>query len=185
MASGDEHRGEGDDYGDAATMGALRQLYAGYAWADVASLEPAAAAGRAVRVRGAAQAVRAVGRRVAFLVLRQGAATVQCVVAGGGMARFAAGLSRESVVDVAGVVSLPREPVRGTTQQVLDVLTHLDWRLCFLRRRSHVCPSPVLNNSSWRSTWRSSIASAGRSPTSRSASTTPRGARKTSQEPKL
>ena len=149
MASGDEHRGEGDDYGDAATMGALRQLYAGYAWADVASLEPAAAAGRAVRVRSAAQAVRAVGRRVAFLVLRQGAATVQCVVAGGGMARFAAGLSRESVVDVAGVVSLPREPVRGTTQQVLDVLTHLDWRLCFLRRRSHVCPSPVLNNSSW------------------------------------
>ena len=129
--------GEGD-YGDAATMLALRQLYAGYAWADVASLDPAAAAGAAVRVRvrGAAQAVRAVGRRVAFLVLRQGAATVQCVVAGGGMARFAAGLSRESVVDVAGVVSLPREPVRGTTQQVLDVLTHLDWRLCFLRRRS-------------------------------------------------
>jgi hypothetical protein len=38
------------------------------------------------------------------------------------VARFAAGLSRESVVDVAGVVSLPREPVRGTTQQVFDVL---------------------------------------------------------------
>ncbi|KAJ1277852.1 hypothetical protein BS78_04G034800 [Paspalum vaginatum] len=119
MASGREHR-EGEDYGDAATMGALRRLQAGYAWADVASLEPGAAAAR-VRVRGAAQAVRAVGRRVAFLVLRQGAATVQCVVAGGdggGMARFAAGLSRESVVDVAGVVSLPREPVRGATQQV-------------------------------------------------------------------
>ncbi|KAG2648423.1 hypothetical protein PVAP13_1NG028300 [Panicum virgatum] len=99
MASGDEHRGEGDDYGDAATMGALRQLYAGYAWADVASLEPAAAAGRAVR----------------------GAATVQCVVAGGGTARFAAGLRRESVVDVAGVVSLPREPVRGTTHQLVEI----------------------------------------------------------------
>ncbi|PVH65589.1 hypothetical protein PAHAL_1G031500 [Panicum hallii] len=122
MASGDEHRGEGD-YGDAATMGALRQMHAGYAWADVASLEPAAAAGPAVRVRGAAQAMRAVGPRVAFLVLRQGSATVQCVVAGGsrGMARFMAGLSRESVVDVASVVSLPREPVRGTTQQLVEI----------------------------------------------------------------
>ncbi|CAL5024072.1 unnamed protein product [Urochloa decumbens] len=122
MASGDERHGEEEgNYGD-ATMGALREIYAGYAWADVASLEPEAAAAR-VRVRGAAQAVRAVGRRVAFLVLRQGSATVQCVVsgAGGGMARFAAGLSRESVVDVAGVVSLPREPVRGTTQQLVEI----------------------------------------------------------------
>ncbi|OEL29396.1 Aspartate--tRNA ligase 1, cytoplasmic [Dichanthelium oligosanthes] len=125
MASGDEHREE-EEYGDAATMGVLRDLYAGYAWADVAELEPASGAGRVrVRVRGAAQAVRAVGRRVAFLVLRQGPATVQCVVSGGGdgggMARFAAGLSRESVVDVAGVVSLPREPVRGTTQQLVEI----------------------------------------------------------------
>lgn len=114
--------GGGADYGD-ATAGSLR--LSGYDWTDVAALEPAVA-GRAVRVRGAAQALRAVGRRVAFLVLRQGSATVQCVVsaAGGeaGMVRFAAGLSRESVVDVAGVVSLPREPVRGTTQQVFDVL---------------------------------------------------------------
>ncbi|KAK8458853.1 hypothetical protein SEVIR_2G027500v4 [Setaria viridis] len=122
--SGEElHGHEDEDYGDAATMEAVRQLRAGYAWADVVSFEPASAAGRAVRVRGAVQAVRAVGRRVAILVLRQGAATVQCVVSGGdgGMARFAAGLSRESVVDVAGVVSLPREPVRGTTQQLVEI----------------------------------------------------------------
>ncbi|CAD6248123.1 unnamed protein product [Miscanthus lutarioriparius] len=127
MASGGEHHEEEEEYyGDAATIGALRPLYAGYAWADVASLGPESS-GHAVRVRGAAQEVRAVGRRVAFLVLRQGGATVQCVVAGGGaggdggMARFAAGLSRESVVDVAGAVSLPREPVRGTTQQLVEI----------------------------------------------------------------
>ncbi|CAN6277535.1 unnamed protein product [Urochloa humidicola] len=114
MASGHHEEGN-EDYGDAATTGALQ---AGYPWA---ALEPASSAAR-VRVRGAAQAVRAVGRRVAFLVLRQGSATVQCVVpGGGGMARFAAGLSRESVVDVAGVVSLPREPVRGTTQQLVEI----------------------------------------------------------------
>lgn len=125
MASGDEHRKEGEeDYGDVGTMDAVRDLQAGYAWADVASLLESAAGAR-VRVRGAAAAVRAVGRQVAFLVVRQGAATVQCVVAagggGGGMARFAAGLSRESVVDVAGVVSRPREPVRDTTQQLVEI----------------------------------------------------------------
>jgi aspartyl-tRNA synthetase len=38
MASGGEHHEKDEDYyGDAATIGALRQLYAGYAWADVAS----------------------------------------------------------------------------------------------------------------------------------------------------
>uniref|UniRef100_A0A0E0JVD1 aspartate--tRNA ligase n=1 Tax=Oryza punctata TaxID=4537 RepID=A0A0E0JVD1_ORYPU len=111
-------------YGDVTVGGELFSV-PGYDWADVAALGPDVA-GRAVRVRGAAHAVRAVGRRVAFLVLRQGSSTVQCVVGGGdggyaGMARFAAGLSRESVVDVAGVVSLPREPVRATTQQEVEI----------------------------------------------------------------
>uniref|UniRef100_A0A0E0CFC5 Aspartyl-tRNA synthetase n=1 Tax=Oryza meridionalis TaxID=40149 RepID=A0A0E0CFC5_9ORYZ len=121
---------EEDDagYGDVAVGGGLFSV-PGYEWADVAALGRDVA-GRAVRVRGAAHAVRAVGRRVAFLVLRQGSSTVQCVVGGGGggggggdagVARFAAGLSRESVVDVAGVVSLPREPARGTTQQEVEI----------------------------------------------------------------
>nr|CAB3445554.1 unnamed protein product [Digitaria exilis] len=130
MDSGEERHGEGD-YGDVVTMEAVRELQAGYTWADVASLESPAEGAR-VRVRGAAAAVRAVGRRVAFLVVRQGAATVQCVVAGGGgMARFAAGLSRESVVDVAGVVSRPREPVRGTTQQLVEI--HVEKLHCLSR----------------------------------------------------
>lgn len=115
MASGEDHREEGENYGDVAELGDLRQRQAGYAWADVAALDPASA-GRAVRVRGAAQRVRAKGR-MAFLVLRQGSATVQCVVSGEA-ARFAAGLSRESAVDLAGVVALPREHVRDTTQKV-------------------------------------------------------------------
>jgi len=57
------------------------------------------------------------GVRVVFLVLRQGAGTVQCVVAGGdGTVRGEAELGVR--VDVASVVSLPREPVRGASQQV-------------------------------------------------------------------
>ncbi|XP_040376327.1 LOW QUALITY PROTEIN: aspartate--tRNA ligase 2, cytoplasmic [Oryza brachyantha] len=124
MSTGDESHGdprpeEADaGYGD-VTGGELFGA-PGYGWADVAALGPGMA-GAAVRVRGAAHAVRAVGRRVAFLVLRQGSSTAQCVVGDAATARFAAGLSRESVVDVAGVVSLPREPVRGTTQQGVEI----------------------------------------------------------------
>ena len=80
-----------------------------YAWADLALLEPTGAVGRG--------RVRSVGRRVVFLVLRQGAGTVQCVVAGrDGTVRSEAELGVR--VDVAGVVLLLREPVRGATQQV-------------------------------------------------------------------
>jgi aspartyl-tRNA synthetase len=60
-----------------------------------------------------------------FLVLRQGMATVQCVIvadAGAGvtqrMVRFAAALSNESCVQVEGVVSLPKHKPLATTQQV-------------------------------------------------------------------
>ena len=93
----------------AATTGEVRRLQEVYAWADLALLEPTGAAGRG--------RVRSVGRRVVFLVLRQGAGTVQCVVAGGdGTVRSEAELGVR--VDIAGVVSLLREPVRGSTQQV-------------------------------------------------------------------
>ena len=93
----------------AATTGEVRRLQEVYVWADLALLEPTGAAGRG--------RVRSVGRRVVFLVLRQGAGTVQCVVAGGdGTVRSEAELGVR--VDVAGIVSLLREPVRGATQQV-------------------------------------------------------------------
>jgi aspartyl-tRNA synthetase len=34
------------------------------------------------------------------------------------MVKFAAALSRESIVDVEGVVSIPAAPIKGATQQV-------------------------------------------------------------------
>ncbi|KAL5207046.1 hypothetical protein ABZP36_031481 [Zizania latifolia] len=133
MSTGDENHGNPPPQAEAGGEAGYGDVKGGalfstpwYGWADVATLEQSMA-GRAVRLRGAAHAVRAVGRRVAFVVLRQGTSTVQCVVAaaaGGGdagMVRLAAGLSRESVVDVAGVVSLPREPVHGTTQQQVEI----------------------------------------------------------------
>ena len=85
---------------------------------------------RSVLLRGSAGSVASHGSRLAFVVLRQGMDTVQCVVhAGGddspgvspGMVRFAASLAAESFVYVEGVVATPRAPVLRATAQHVEV----------------------------------------------------------------
>ncbi|KAG8382156.1 hypothetical protein BUALT_Bualt05G0047300 [Buddleja alternifolia] len=77
-----------------------------------------------VVIRGNAQAIRAVGKKVGFVLLRGGAFTVQCVlcvaqdVVSPQMVKFATSLNRESVVDIEGVVSVPAQSITGATQQV-------------------------------------------------------------------
>ena len=77
-----------------------------------------------VLIRGRAQTTRAVGKNMAFVVVRAKGFTVQCVVTARPdvvskqMVKFAAGLSRESIVDIHGVVSVPSIAIKGTTQQV-------------------------------------------------------------------
>ncbi|PUZ69767.1 hypothetical protein GQ55_2G137500 [Panicum hallii var. hallii] len=62
---------------------------------------------------------------MAFVVLRQSMSTMQCVLVASAdacvstqMVKFATALSKESIVDIEGVVSLPKEPLKATTQQV-------------------------------------------------------------------
>uniref|UniRef100_A0A803KTX2 aspartate--tRNA ligase n=1 Tax=Chenopodium quinoa TaxID=63459 RepID=A0A803KTX2_CHEQI len=61
---------------------------------------------------------------MAFVVVREGLFTVQCVLmvakekVSEQMVKFANALSRESIVDVAGIVSVPGEAMKGTSQQV-------------------------------------------------------------------
>lgn len=77
-----------------------------------------------VQIRGRAQTIRPVGKKMAFLVIRENGFTVQCLVqaqpdlVSPQMVKFAAALSRESIVDVEGVVSIPAAPIKGATQQV-------------------------------------------------------------------
>jgi len=118
------------NYGDIPDEEVQSTAVSGRSWTDVGALS-AAAIGRAVLLRGAAMSAAAHGSRLAFLVLRQGMDTVQCVVhAGGGddspgvspgMVRFAAALAAESVVDVEGVVAAPREPVIRATARHVEV----------------------------------------------------------------
>ncbi|CAM0880010.1 unnamed protein product [Alopecurus aequalis] len=112
------------NYGDVPLQELQSKAISGRSWTDIRELDEAAA-GRSVLIRGSAQALRKVGKNMAFVVLRQRMSTVQCVLnasADAGvssqMVRFAAALSKESIVDVQGIVSLPKEPLKATTQQV-------------------------------------------------------------------
>ncbi|XP_057802067.1 aspartate--tRNA ligase 1, cytoplasmic-like [Salvia miltiorrhiza] len=79
---------------------------------------------KAVQVQGYAQAIRAVGKKMAFLVVREESFTVQCVLTvaqdlvSPQMVKFANSLSRESIVDIEGIVSVPSQPITGASQQV-------------------------------------------------------------------
>ncbi|XP_058222323.1 aspartate--tRNA ligase 2, cytoplasmic-like [Rhododendron vialii] len=95
----------------------------GRQWTEVGSLTEELR-DRTVLVRGRVQTVRAVSKKMAFLIVREKGLTVQCVlsvcpdVVSLGMVKFATGLSRESYVDVEGTVSVPDSPIKGASQQV-------------------------------------------------------------------
>uniref|UniRef100_A0A2N9ES32 aspartate--tRNA ligase n=1 Tax=Fagus sylvatica TaxID=28930 RepID=A0A2N9ES32_FAGSY len=92
-------------------------------WTEVGALS-SSLKDKYVLVRGRAQVIRAVGKNMAFLVIREKGFTVQCVVTAQPdvvsrqMVKYAAGLSRESIVDIEGVVSVPDVQIKGATQQV-------------------------------------------------------------------
>ena len=112
------------NYGDIPLEEIQSKAISGRSWTNVCDLD-AAAVGRSVLVRAATQAIREVGNKMVFFVLRQSMSTVQCVLVASAdagvstqMVRFATAFSKESIVDVEGVVSLPKEPLKATTQQV-------------------------------------------------------------------
>ncbi|CAD6233556.1 unnamed protein product [Miscanthus lutarioriparius] len=112
------------NYGDVPVEEIQSKAISGRSWSQIGDLDDSAA-GRSVLIRGAAQAIRPVSKKMAFVVLRQSMSTVQCVLVASAdagvstqMVRFATAFSKESIVDVEGVVSLPKEPLKATTQQV-------------------------------------------------------------------
>ncbi|XBI00962.1 hypothetical protein VPH35_129856 [Triticum aestivum] len=112
------------NYGDVPLEEIQSKVISGRSWTDIGDLDEAAV-GRSVLIRGYAEKFRPVCKKIAFVVLRQSMTTVQCVLVASAdtgvstqMVRFATSLSKESIVDVEGVVSLPKDPLKATTQQV-------------------------------------------------------------------
>ncbi|TKY58039.1 Aspartate--tRNA ligase 2 [Spatholobus suberectus] len=121
----------GGNYGDVPLVELQSKTAADVGeWTRVEALD-GALENQAVLIRGRAQAIRPVGKKMAFLVIRENGFTVQCLVqaqpdaVSPQMVKFAAALSRESVVDVEGVVSIPAAPIKGATQQVEIQVTKL------------------------------------------------------------
>lgn len=111
------------NYGDVPLIELQSKAVTGRKWTEVADLTEELK-DQVVLIRGRAQTIRAVGKKMAFLVVREKGFTVQCVltvtpeVVSGQMVKYAAALSKESIIDVEGVVSVPKDPIKGASQQV-------------------------------------------------------------------
>ncbi|KAE9460288.1 hypothetical protein C3L33_07803, partial [Rhododendron williamsianum] len=108
-------------YGDVPLEELQSKAVTGRQWTEVGSLTEELR-DRTVLVRGRVQTVRAVSKKMAFLIVREKGLTVQCVlsvcpdVVSLGMVKFATGLSRESYVDVEGTVSVPDSPIKDAVE---------------------------------------------------------------------
>lgn len=122
------HSSESDplagNYGDVPLTDLQSKAVSGRSWTEIQLLDEELK-DEEVLIRGRAQTIRAVGKNMAFVVLRRRGFTVQCVVTAAPelvsrqMVKFAAGMSRESIVDVQGVITVPGVPIKGTSQQVV------------------------------------------------------------------
>ncbi|KAJ9702253.1 hypothetical protein PVL29_004137 [Vitis rotundifolia] len=111
------------NYGDVPLVDLQSKEVTGLKWTDIGALTEDLK-DQKVLIRGRAQTIRAVGKNIAFLVVRQMGFTVQCVLTvapdlvSRHMVKYATGLSRESHVDIEGIISVPGVPIKGATQQV-------------------------------------------------------------------
>jgi aspartyl-tRNA synthetase len=112
-----------DNYGDVPFESLQSLRISGREWTKIARIDPGLV-GKTVLLRGRILTKRGKGK-IAFLVVREAGATIQVVfhvednLVSKGLIKFVDSLSKESIVDVEGVVDVPEVPVSGTTQQVL------------------------------------------------------------------
>ncbi|VFQ94428.1 unnamed protein product [Cuscuta campestris] len=111
------------NYGDIPLDERMSKSVTGRKWTYISDLT-AELKGKEVLIRARVQAIREVGKKIAFIVLRKCGFTVQCVLTvapdlvSPQMVKYATSLSKESIVDVLGVVSIPNVEIKGATQQV-------------------------------------------------------------------
>ncbi|KAL0726735.1 hypothetical protein Bca4012_022828 [Brassica carinata] len=116
------HMRQQRNYGDVTPKSARsswREAVEGKELTDVSNLVEEIV-GSEVSIRGRVHNHRLVAKTL-FVILRESGFTVQCVVeearVGTSMLKFVKQLSRESVVERIGLVSLPKKPLTATSQQ--------------------------------------------------------------------
>ena len=90
--------------------------------------------GKEVRLRGRLNTSRQKGKNC-FLVVRDGYETMQCVMFVGdepkisaGMVKYSGKIPKESIIEIAGVLTKPENPISGCTVQ-LELQVHEIWTL--------------------------------------------------------
>ncbi|GLJ17295.1 hypothetical protein SUGI_0300190 [Cryptomeria japonica] len=113
----------GGNYGDLPFEAVQSKEISGRIWTKVGSLTEEYKE-KEVLIRGRAHTIRGVSNKMAFLLVREAGFTVQCVVAvapevvSKGMVKFATAISKESIIEVQGSVTVPDKPIKGASQQV-------------------------------------------------------------------
>ncbi|TMX02416.1 hypothetical protein EJD97_021671 [Solanum chilense] len=114
------------NYGDVELNDLQSKAVTGRKWTEVGSIAPEMK-DQVVLIRGRVQTIRPVGKKIAFVVVRERGFTVQCVLTvkpelvSSQMVKYATSLSKESIIDVEGVVTIPEKPITGATQQQVEV----------------------------------------------------------------
>ncbi|KAK4717382.1 hypothetical protein R3W88_015720 [Solanum pinnatisectum] len=114
------------NYGDVELNDLQSKAVTGRKWTEVGSVAPEMK-DQVVLIRGRVQTIRPVGKKIAFVVVRERGFTVQCVLTvkpelvSSQMVKYATSLSKESIVDIEGVVTIPEKPITGATQQQVEV----------------------------------------------------------------
>ncbi|DBA72743.1 TPA: hypothetical protein ACH3X2_010137 [Trebouxia sp. C0005] len=112
-----------DKYGDAERI--QSQHITKRKWTRVEALDKSVE-NQTVLLRGRVATVRGKGKSC-FIVLRQRIATVQVVLftndttISKGMVKYASNLTRESIIDVEGTISLPKEAIVACTQSQVEL----------------------------------------------------------------
>ncbi|KAI3894383.1 hypothetical protein MKW92_040505 [Papaver armeniacum] len=113
-----------ENYGELIEVQDLKSKgFSGRKWTDIRFVNESLK-DKTVLVRGRIHTTRPVSKNIGFLVLREKGCTIQCVLTVADnlisrqMVKFATSLTKESHVDVEGIVSVPDAPIKGATQQV-------------------------------------------------------------------
>ncbi|XP_047322277.1 LOW QUALITY PROTEIN: aspartate--tRNA ligase 2, cytoplasmic-like [Impatiens glandulifera] len=112
-----------ENYGMVPLVELQSKAVTGRVWTEVGLLV-AELKDQSVLVRGRLQTIRGVSKKMAFFVLREKGFTVQCVLSvapnlvSPQMVKFVTSLNKESIVDVEGVITVPKDPIKGASQQV-------------------------------------------------------------------
>ena len=94
----------------------------GYSDREFANVRELTPGNELVWIRARVQALRKHGSKLVFLILREQSETVQAVVSSNAeIVKFASLLTKESVLEVYGRVTIPPEPLRQCTQSGIEI----------------------------------------------------------------